>query len=70
MYHAKRAVSVEQLCEENPGYHPDTGSDSDEFFLATDFDNPLPRSKYTQSVDYLDIVAREEVLHMEDTSRR
>lgn len=29
-------------------------SDEDEFFLATDFANPLPRSDCTQSVDYLD----------------
>lgn len=35
-------------------------SDDDEFFLATDFADPLPKSDYTQSVDYLDDIINEE----------
>lgn len=44
-------------------YYGDSGdglSDDDEFFLATDFADPLPRSDYTQSVDYLDDIINEE----------
>lgn len=72
IYHAKRVISVEQLPisddsnsseDVNPlvgAVSVDVTDSEDEFFLATDFANSLPRSKYTQSVDYLDSLVRED----------
>lgn len=51
----------------------DYNTDDDEFFLATDFADPLPKSDYTQSVDYLDDIMNEDRLaeqHNEQSAKR
>lgn len=83
IYHARRAISVEQLSMsdesgnelEISGNAGETDAaiitdSEDEFFLATDFVNPLPRSSCTQSVDYLDSLVQEEGFVQQDMQRR
>ncbi|KAF6020256.1 hypothetical protein EB796_021438 [Bugula neritina] len=71
IYFAKRVMSVEDNGVSNSQVaESEYMSDGDEFFLATDFDTPLPKLMYTQSVDYLDSLIRtEQHLHLDSTRR-
>ena len=80
IYYARRVMSIEELPLSTSGDvekgavksgAEDVATDSDdEFFLATDFVTPLPKSKYTQSVDYLDNIIREDTYSHHDIQRR
>jgi len=60
IYRARRAISVEDVdSEDGVVDYYDNASSEDEFFLATDFSDPLPKSNHSQSQNYLDGIGQE-----------